>query len=311
MFVTTANPMEAEHGSRTAWQICCRDGAGSNIGWAIALTFAREGAALTLGDIDAAQTSLVVEEALAAGASSAQFVSTDVTDHGQVTELMDSANAQQGRLDVLVNGVGWDQLEYFTETTPELWQRIIQLNYVGVLNCTSAALKHMVPAKAGSIVSISSDASRQGEPREAVYGGTKAAINSFMKTITKENGRLGIRCNVVCPGVTIPVERRGSGGEQYVAGPRLDVHAGTARKGCPSAATAQGRAPAGRRERRGVPRLRLRGRPCHWPGSFGVWRLHDDRLTRAQAGWEVGNLGLDRVSVSLRDSSIRRRSGSD
>ncbi len=171
---------------------------------AIALTFAREGAALTLGDIDAAQTALVVEDALAAGASSAQFVSTDVTDHGQATELMDSANAQHGRLDVLVNGVGWDHLEYFTETTPELWQRIIQLNYVGVLNCTSAALKHMVPAKAGSIVSISSDASRQGEPREAVYGGAKAAINSFMKTIARENGRAGIRCNVVCPGVTIP-----------------------------------------------------------------------------------------------------------
>jgi len=62
----------------------------------------------------------------------------------------------------------------------------------------------MVPRNAGSIVSISSDASRQGEPREAVYGGVKAAINSFMKTIAKENGRYGIRCNVVCPGVTIP-----------------------------------------------------------------------------------------------------------
>ena len=53
-------------------------------------------------------------------------------------------------------------------------------------------------------MSISSDASRQGEQREAVYGGVKAAINSFMKSIAKENGRAGIRCNVVCPGVTIP-----------------------------------------------------------------------------------------------------------
>ena len=55
-----------------------------------------------------------------------------------------------------------------------------------------------------SIVSISSDASRQGEPREAVYGGMKAAINSLMKTVAKENGRYGVRCNVVCPGVTVP-----------------------------------------------------------------------------------------------------------
>ena len=62
----------------------------------------------------------------------------------------------------------------------------------------------MVEQKSGSIVSISSDASRQGEPREAVYGGLKAATNSFMKTIAKENGRFGIRCNIVCPGVTVP-----------------------------------------------------------------------------------------------------------
>ncbi len=62
----------------------------------------------------------------------------------------------------------------------------------------------MIPQQRGSIVAISSDASRQGEPREAVYGGVKAAINSFMKTVAKENGRAGIRCNVVCPGVTIP-----------------------------------------------------------------------------------------------------------
>ena len=93
---------------------------------------------------------------------------------------------------------------YFTDTTPELWQRIIQINYVGVLNCTMAALGYMVPAQRGAIVSVSSDARRQGEAREAVYGGTKAAVNSFMKTIAKENGRAGIRCNVVCPGVTIP-----------------------------------------------------------------------------------------------------------
>ena len=70
-------------------------------------------------------------------------------------------------------------------------------------------MKRQKPAKRGPvfcrfIVSISSDASRQGEPREAVYGGAKAAINSFMKTIAKENGRYGIRCNVVCPGVTVP-----------------------------------------------------------------------------------------------------------
>jgi NAD(P)-dependent dehydrogenase (short-subunit alcohol dehydrogenase family) len=181
-------------------------GAGSNIGRAIALAFANEGARLTLGDVDEQQTQRVVQAAETAGASEAQFVRTDVTQLAAVEALMAAAHRQHGPLDVLVNSVGWDQLMWFTDTTPDLWQKIIQVNYVGVLNCTRVALEYMIPQRYGSIVSISSDASRQGEQREAVYGGVKAAINSFMKTVARENGRAGIRCNVVCPGVTIPEE---------------------------------------------------------------------------------------------------------
>jgi NAD(P)-dependent dehydrogenase (short-subunit alcohol dehydrogenase family) len=179
-------------------------GAGSNIGRAVALAFAAEGAALTLGDIDEHQTQAVAELAAASGAAAAQFVRTDVTDFAQAQAMAAAAAERYGSVDVLVNCVGWDQLMFFTETTPEFWDKVIRINYVGVLNCTRAALEHMIPQQRGAIVSISSDASRQGEPREAVYGGVKAAINSFMKSIARENGRAGIRCNVVCPGVTVP-----------------------------------------------------------------------------------------------------------
>lgn len=179
-------------------------GGASNIGRGIVLGYAREGANITIGDIDAEQAEAVAVLARAQGAGAVQVVKTDVTDLGQVQAMFDAAVQRFGSVDVLVNNVGWDKLMYFTQTTPDLWERIISINYVGVLNCTSAALKIMVPNGAGAIVSISSDASRQGEAREAVYGGVKAAINSFMKTIAKENGRYGIRCNVVCPGVTIP-----------------------------------------------------------------------------------------------------------
>jgi 2-hydroxycyclohexanecarboxyl-CoA dehydrogenase len=179
-------------------------GAGSNIGRAVSLAFASEGAALTLADIDERQTRRVAEIARSSGAADATFVHTDVTDAAAAEAMVAAAAERHGSVDVLVNCVGWDQLMFFTETTPEFWDKIIRINYVGVLNCTKAALGHMIAQQRGSIVSISSDASRQGEPREAVYGGVKAAINSFMKSIAKENGRAGIRCNVVCPGVTIP-----------------------------------------------------------------------------------------------------------
>jgi NAD(P)-dependent dehydrogenase (short-subunit alcohol dehydrogenase family) len=179
-------------------------GAGSNIGRAVSLAFAGGGAALTLADIDDHQTGRVAEIARSSGAADAHFVHTDVTEAAAAEAMVGAAAERYGSVDVLVNCVGWDQLMFFTETTPEFWDKVIRINYVGVLNCTKAALTHMLAQQRGSIVSISSDASRQGEPREAVYGGVKAAINSFMKSIAKENGRAGIRCNVVCPGVTIP-----------------------------------------------------------------------------------------------------------
>jgi 2-hydroxycyclohexanecarboxyl-CoA dehydrogenase len=187
-------------------------GGASNIGRGIVLAFAAEGAHVTIGDLDEAQAEKVADLARKRGAASVQFVKTDVTDLAQVKAMFKAANESHGTVDVLVNNVGWDQFMFFTQTTPELWQKIIQINYVGVLNCTKCVLDIMIPNKTGAIVSISSDASRSGEPREAVYGGVKAAINSFMKTIAKENGRYGIRCNVVCPGVTVPAAADEIGG---------------------------------------------------------------------------------------------------
>ena len=181
-------------------------GGGSNIGRAIVLGFAREGAKIMIGDIDSKQAEAVAAEARDAGAAATEVANCDVTDLVQVEAMFKQATDTFGGLDVLVNNVGWDQLMFFTQTTPELWEKIIRINFVGMLNCTYTALGIMASQNHGAIVSISSDASRQGEPREAVYGGMKAGVNSFMKTVAKENGRNGIRCNVVCPGVTIPEE---------------------------------------------------------------------------------------------------------
>lgn len=179
-------------------------GGGSNIGRAIVLGFAAEGALVTVGDIDAGQAGKVADQANAKGPGRVDVVETDVTNLEQVKNLVDAAVTKNGTVDVLVNNVGWDVLMFFTQSTPDFWEKVMRVNYLGVLNCTKTVLDVMIPAQKGAIVSISSDASRQGEAREAVYGGMKAAVNSFMKSIAKENGRFGIRCNSVCPGITIP-----------------------------------------------------------------------------------------------------------
>lgn len=179
-------------------------GGASNIGRAIVLKFAEEGANITLADLDTESGERVAALAREKGAAGVQVIKTDVTDLENVEKMFTAAVDAYGGVDCLVNNVGWDKLMFFTQTTPDLWDKLIKINYVGNLNCTKTALEHMVPNGGGSIVSISSDASRQGEPREAVYGGLKAAVNSFMKTVAKENGRYNIRCNCVCPGVTVP-----------------------------------------------------------------------------------------------------------
>jgi len=180
-------------------------GGGSNIGRAISLTFAKEGANIVIGDVDTDQAEKVVQEAnsLDAGGRAIK-VKCDVTNLGDVEAMCKDAKAEFGQIDVLVNNVGWDDLMVFMKTTPDFWNKVITINYVGVLNCCKTVLGYMIEQNSGSIVSISSDASRQGEYKEAVYGGVKAAVNSFMKTLARENGRYQIRANAVCPGMTVP-----------------------------------------------------------------------------------------------------------
>ncbi|MBI3992754.1 MAG: SDR family oxidoreductase [Candidatus Lambdaproteobacteria bacterium] len=178
-------------------------GGGSNIGRAIVLTFAEEGANITVGEIDVDQGEKVAAAARKKSVQ-VQVVKTDVRKLSDVQKLVKAAKDKFGSVDALVNNVGWDELHYFVETGPEFWDKVINLNYISVLNCTKAVLEVMIPQQSGAIVSLSSDASRMGEMREAVYGGVKAAVNSFMKTIARENGRYGIRANAVCPGMTIP-----------------------------------------------------------------------------------------------------------
>lgn len=180
-------------------------GGGSNIGRAIALTLAREGTNLVIAELDEAQGNKVAAEAKALKAGGeAVVIKTDVTDLASVEDLVKKTLAKFGKIDILINNVGWDNLMFFVETTPDFWDKVITLNYKSVLNCVRTVLPHMIEQKSGSIVSMGSDAGRMGDAREAVYGGTKGAIISFTKSVARENGRFGIRLNVVCPGATIP-----------------------------------------------------------------------------------------------------------
>jgi 2-hydroxycyclohexanecarboxyl-CoA dehydrogenase len=179
-------------------------GGGSNIGRAISLAFAREGAHVTIADVDEGQGARVAAEAGALGAASAQVVRTDVTSWESVRAMVAAVEGRHGRVDVLVNNVGWTYDRLFVEKPRAEWEKEIQLNLWGMINCTRAVLDGMIARKAGAIVSLGSDAGRMGEFREGVYAACKAGVIALSKSLAREVGRHGIRLNVVCPGMTIP-----------------------------------------------------------------------------------------------------------
>ena len=180
-------------------------GGGSNIGRAIVHAFAAEGCNIAIADIDQAQGERVAGEVTGMGAGARVFVvKTDVSDHEQVETMVSRTIQEYGGVDVLVNNVGWTVDRLFMEKPREEWEREVRLNLWSPINCIRAVLPHMIEKQGGSIVSISSDAGRMGEFREAVYSACKGGVIALSKAVAREMGRYGIRLNVVCPGLTVP-----------------------------------------------------------------------------------------------------------
>ena len=183
-------------------------GGASNIGRAISLTFAQEGANVAIVDLDVAQGQKTADEANGYNAGGKSIVhKMDVTDWPLVQETFKKIHTEFGGIDILVNNVGWEMVMFFVDTTPDFWDRIIAINYKGVIHCTKAVIPYMLDQKSGAVVNIGSDAGRMGDAREAVYGGCKAGVINFTKSVARENGRFGIRLNTVCPGATVPVAK--------------------------------------------------------------------------------------------------------
>lgn len=178
-------------------------GGGANIGRAIAHRFAEEKANVVIAEWDENQGKKVEQELKDMGAK-VLFVKTDVTNNDQVVGMVKKATDTFGQVDILANNVGWDIDELFMEETREKWEKIIAINYWGLINCTRAVLDQMVERKKGAIVNLGSDAGRMGEFREVVYSGCKGGVIAFTKALAREVGKFGIRLNVVCPGLTVP-----------------------------------------------------------------------------------------------------------
>jgi NAD(P)-dependent dehydrogenase (short-subunit alcohol dehydrogenase family) len=179
-------------------------GGGANIGRGIALGFAAEGARVLIADIDGPQAAAAAAAVLRAGASAARAAAADLTQPGAAGTVVEQAVSEWGGVDVLVNNAGWSKPGFFADQTDRgLWQHTIEVNLYTAFACTQAVLGPMREAGGGAVVFVSSD-SAFGAIRQGIYGSTKAGLISLARTVARENGRHGIRSNVVAPGLVLP-----------------------------------------------------------------------------------------------------------
>lgn len=174
-------------------------GGGAGIGRAICLKLASFGAAVAVLDIREEAAAQVVSE-IQTGGGQALAVRCDVTDYASVTAAVEQVVAGIGSPDILVNNAGIDVVRMFVDTDEALWRRLTDVNYIGFLAMTHAVVPKMIEKKSGLMINVGSDAGRIGNPGDAVYCGTKAAMMATSKAFAREFARYGIRVNCVAPG---------------------------------------------------------------------------------------------------------------
>jgi NAD(P)-dependent dehydrogenase (short-subunit alcohol dehydrogenase family) len=126
----------------------------------------------------------------------------DVDNPDAVNEYFDRMIKHYGQIHAVVNIAGKSLNKLFHETTPEEFDKILGVNFRGVVNTTRAVLPHFMESYEGNIVSIVSKGAYTGFPQKSAYCSAKAATNVFMKVIAQEYGRWNIRANTILPGYT-------------------------------------------------------------------------------------------------------------
>ena len=174
-------------------------GAGKGIGAAIAKRFIEEEAAgVAILEYDLALAQKTAAELDPTG-KKVIAVKCDVSNSDQVKEAVDAVVAAFGRVDILVNNAGITRDRIFHKMTDAEWHAVINVNLNGVYNLCKFVVPMMREQMSGSIINISST-SLMGNPGQANYAATKAALQGFTRTLAKELGPKNVRMNCIAPG---------------------------------------------------------------------------------------------------------------
>jgi NAD(P)-dependent dehydrogenase (short-subunit alcohol dehydrogenase family) len=175
-------------------------GAGSGIGRAMAVAFAKAGARLVVCDIDpdsAGRTASDIGDA-------AVPATADISDEASVAALVETAISTYGRVDVLCNNAGiMDTMALPADIPVELWERVLRVNLTGTFLVTHAVLPHMLRQGGGAIVNTASEAGIRGGAAGAAYTASKHGVVGLTRSLAWAYAKDGIRCNAILPGPTM------------------------------------------------------------------------------------------------------------
>jgi 2-hydroxycyclohexanecarboxyl-CoA dehydrogenase len=199
------NPFELswKEATELKGKVAVLTGCASGIGRATARQFAAAGVTVYAGDVNEKDGAATVEEIRREGGR-AEFLPLDLTKPASIDAFVDAVKARSGgAIDIIASIAGIDRIEPFLQNTPDLWDKIIAVNYVGPVRMIQRLLPSLIERGAGGrVITVSSDAGRVGSTGETFYSGSKGAVISFTKALAREVARYGIKCNCVAPGPT-------------------------------------------------------------------------------------------------------------
>ncbi|CAN5548484.1 glucose 1-dehydrogenase [soil metagenome] len=191
---------------RLAGKVAVVVGAGSigqdvSNGAACAMVFAREGAKVLCADRSVAAAQDTVRRIEAEGGTASVF-EADVRNAVQIKAMVDACLARYGRIDILHHNVGIEEFGELTQVTEDSWDRVHAINLKGAMLTSREVMPHMIAQGGGSIINISSIASRKWSPMQFLsYSTSKAALNHMTRVVARQYAPHQVRCNVILPGL--------------------------------------------------------------------------------------------------------------
>jgi len=185
--------------SKLSGKVAVVTGASKGIGAAIAKAFAHEGASVVVNYASSKDGADKVVDEINSNGGKAIAVGGDVTRQSDAKSIIDAAIKNYGRLDIVVNNSGVYEFAPVEEITEEQFHRMFNVNVLGLLLITQAAIEHL--GEGSSIINIGSGVTRITPPNSAVYTGTKGAVDAITGVFSREFGAKKIRVNSINPGM--------------------------------------------------------------------------------------------------------------